>query len=237
MGPTSAGEYAVNQTPLPESSAQKPKKSFKNKVVHFVKKYWYIVAFAITIISALITWQVLAAQNAAAWQRAEDHFQKADYASAEAILVNMPVPGDAEQLRVYSQTMLATNHTEKALEGYTKLYEMNNDASTYLIIANIHNQQEEYKQAIEIYRSIIADNNGNVQAYVNLATVYRIQGNKDEAALVAAQAVEANPNNVILLELRVSMLLENKDTNEYREAVDALRAANPEDPLLIALED
>jgi tetratricopeptide (TPR) repeat protein len=235
MEPTQSGNIGVgNQSASKQEKPKQPKKLFK-KLIKIVKKFWYIFSVLIVVIAAVITWQVLQANQAAAWDKAADHFSRAEYEEAEKLIKDFPVPSDTEQLRVYSQTMLATGNLDKALRGYEKLYEVTKDTSSKLIIGNIYNQQENYDKAVGIYKEIIADNPSNVQAYVNISTVYRLQGKKDEASAIAKQAVEANPQNVTLLELRVSMLMEDQTSAEYQEAVTELREVNPNDPLLEAL--
>jgi len=201
------------------------------------KKFWYIVAIVVIIIAGLITMLVLENNKTAAWNKASDYFAKADYESAEKLIDNYSIPNDAARQRVYAQTMLATGKLDKALAGYEKLYDTTKDTSAKLIIGNIYNQQEKYDQAIAIYREIIAANSSNVQAYVNLATVYRLQSKNDDAIKIANEAVQKNPKNITLLELKISMLLENQNSAEYKKAVADLKAIAPEDPLLKALNE
>lgn len=211
----------------------KPKKKLRLEATYtFIKKYWYIAGAALAVLISVAVWQVLMIQNDKAWQQATDYYKRADYTNAGKILDNMAIPRDEEKLRIYAQTMLATGKLDTSLEAYTRLYESTSDASVKMYIGNIYNQQEQYDDAEKIYKEIIASNSSNVQAYVNLATVYRLKGDNAAAAKIAQDAVEKNPANVTLLELRVSMLLEDKTTPEYKKAVAALKAANPQDPLL-----
>lgn len=215
----------------------KPKRPIINKIWKMARKYWIFLAVAIVVLGAGAAWIVWSAQQASAWKSATDYFERADYENAEKELSKVSMPSEKDKLRIYAQTMLATGRLDESLEAYNKLYELNSDASVKLIIANIYNQQKKYDEAIKMYKEIIASNDSNVQAYVNLATVYRLQGDNKAAAAISQQAVEKNPNNVTLLELRVSMLLEDKDSEQYAQAVEALRAVNPEDPLLTALAE
>jgi tetratricopeptide (TPR) repeat protein len=235
MEPTQSGNFSVGATEAPKQQKPKNSKKIFQTLKRIIKKFWYIFSILIVVIAAVITWQVLEANKAAAWEKATDHFSRAEYEEAEALLKDLPVPDDVDKLRVYSQTMLATGHLDKSLKGYEKLYSETKDASSKLIIGNIYNQQQNYDKAVGIYREVITDNPGNVQAYVNIATVYRLQGKKDEASKVAKEAVDANPQNVTLLELRVSMLMEDQESSEFQESVAALREVNPNDPLLEAL--
>lgn len=235
MEPTQSGNFGVEN-----NNAQKSQKPTQAKrVLQLIKKtiikFWYIFSIILVLLAALITWQVLEANKASAWEKATDYFSRAEYEEAKNLIKDFPVPSDPEKQRVYAQTMLATGDLDKALAGYEKLYESTNDTSSKLIIGNIYNQKEEYDKAIGIYREIITDNPNNVQAYVNIATVYRLQGKKQDAIAIANDAVKANPQNVILLELRVSMYMEDTSTAEFKDAIADLREVNPNDPLLEAL--
>ena len=131
--------------------------------------------------------------------------------------------------------MLATRTLDKALTGYENLYAVNKDQGTLLILGNIYNQKGDYDKAITTYKQIISNNSGNLQAYVNLATVYKLKSEQDKAIATAKEAVEKNPKSAIALELLVSMLLEDKNSEDYKKAVEQLKAINPEDPLLQAI--
>ncbi|RYX78669.1 tetratricopeptide repeat protein [bacterium] len=225
-----------NVTPPPE----KPKKGFTSKIVsvmRFLKRFWYIVIVILLVIAGLITWQVIYSNQESAWKRTNDQFARANYEAAYKEIENMAIPTDSERLRVYGQTMLATRHLDKSLAAYQKLYDQKKDPSVKLIIGNIYNEQKKYDEAIKAYREVIADNKTNVQAYVNIATVYKLQGNASEAAKVATEAVKENPTSVTLLELKVSMLMDNKNTPEYKAAVAELKKLNPQDPLLQSLRE
>lgn len=210
---------------------------FKFKyIILFIQKFWYIVLVAGVIVAGLITWRVIIANQNAAWDRASSYFAKADYKKAEEELASMPVPSSVERLRVYAQTMLATQKLDKSLTAYEKLYKINKDPSVKLLIGNIYNQQKKYDQAIVAYREIITSNSGNVQAYVNLATVYKLQGKSDDAIKVSKEGVKNNPTSVVLSELLVSMLMDDTDSAEFKAAVAALKKLNPSDPLLQSID-
>lgn len=236
MEPAQPGSFSVSNNDAPKQEKPKRSTKFFKSVKKIVVKFWYIFSILIFVLAGLIVWSVLQSNQAAAWDKATDHFSRAEYEEAEKIIKDFPIPNDAEKQRVYAQTMLATGNLDKALAGYEKLYETTKDVSSKLIIGNIYNQKEEYDKAIEIYKEVIRENPGNVQAYVNAATVYRLQGKKAEAIAISKEAVTANPQNVTLLELKVSMLLEDQNSTEYKEAVAELREVNPNDPLLQSLD-
>lgn len=222
---------SVNSTRDPKTS-----NSVIKRVVMIMRKYWYLLVIALIALVVGVAWFLLSSIYDSAWEKATDHFTRAEYSKAEKLIVDFEVPKDSDRQRVYAQTMQATGNIDKALSGYEALYESTKDTSARMSIGNIYNQKQDYDKAISIYQEIVADNTSNVQAYVNMATVYRLQGKKQEAIDVSREAVNHNPRNVTLLELQVSMLLEDKESVEYQEAVAALREVSPEDPLLEALE-
>lgn len=232
--------HTVQGNITPPQPPEKPKKTVKTKIRSFFRllvRFWYVVIAVIAIVAGLVSWQVIYSNQESSWKRAADHFARADYAAAYGDIEKLSIPDNSERLKIYAQTMLATRHLDESKTAYQKLYDQKNDPSVKLIIGNIHNEQKNYDEAIKAYREVIADNKTNVQAYVNIATVYKLQGNSPEAAKIAAEAVEANPSSVTLLELKVSMLMDKKGSEEYKSAVADLKKLNPQDPLLQSLRE
>jgi tetratricopeptide (TPR) repeat protein len=209
-----------------------PVAASSSKAIHIVKKFWYVGVVLLLIVVVAIVWQTRQAAETNKWEKVADYYGKADYAAAAKLLDGTKLPSDPDKLRMYSQSMLATRQLDKALPGYMKLYEVKKDTSVKIVIGNIYNEQKKYTEAEKVYKEIIAANKTNAQTYVNLATLYKLQGKSDEAVAVARQGVESNPGSVVLHELHVSMLLEDKENPEYKKAVESLRKLNPQDPLL-----
>jgi tetratricopeptide (TPR) repeat protein len=188
------------------------------------------------VVAGLITWRVITNNQDTAWANAKDYFSRADYDNAKKQIGNMAIPDDSERLRIYAQTMLATRDLDKALTAYQKLYEQNKDVSVKLFIGNIYNEQKKYDEAIKIYKDMIAVNPSNVQAYVNVATTYKLQSNRSGSIDAAKEGVKNNPTNVTLHELLVSMLMDDKTSQDYINALSDLKELSPQDPLVKALE-
>lgn len=220
----------------PDSSEPKTLRASKLKLPRYFLRYWYIFALLLVGIIALVFWQVQRAQLETTWNNATDQYSRGDYEAAAKTLEGVSLPNDQERLQVYSQTMLATRDLEKALPGYLKLYEVSPDPTILLTTANIYSEQKKYEQAEKIYKDLIAGNAGYIQAYSNLGSLYLLQGKTTEAIAITKQGVEANKTSVVLHEMLVSMLLNDKSDPAFTEAVNALRLLNPNDPLLIAIE-
>lgn len=229
----------VNQTP--ETPVNQNKK--KMKVPKFLKKYWFGIIGVLLLCVLAGAFIVQSNNTAAKWDRAQDYFTKADYEKAADELITVKMPSDADKLNVYSKTMHATaNDTknkdryEKALTAYQKLYEIKKDPQTKVMMANIYMQQKNYSPAEKLLDEIIAANPSYTQAYINLATMYRLQGKQTDAIAIAKKGVESNPNNVSLNELVVALLLDQKDSQAYKDALANLKKSNPNSELLKTLQ-
>lgn len=225
------------QPNVPVVPSKEPSQHLFKRLFRSMKKNIIYVIGLVIVAAIILTWQMVRMGQEATWSRATDYFARAEYEKAAKELNGVGVPSSSERLRVYGQTMLATRQLDKSLEAYTKLYYLNKDPSVKIIIGNIYNEQKKYDESIKIYREVISANPNNVQAFVNMATVYKLQNNEKEAAKIAKEGVEKNPNSVVLLELRVSMLMSDKSSPEYKEAVEALKQVNPQDQLLQALNE
>lgn len=217
-----------------ESSGAK-KKGAKG-LVKVLGRYWYVVVVLVVVVAGVVAWFVQQASADVVWQKATDDYGRADYASAAKLLDNMAVPTDEKRLTVYAQTMLATRQLDKALPAYNSLYAKKKDPAIKIIIGNIYNEQKKYDEAAKTYREIISANTTYIQAYVNLSTLYKLQGKTQDSVDVAKQGVKANPNSATLYELLISMLLEDQGSADYKEAVATLKKLNPSDPLLQTLK-
>lgn len=170
-----------------------------------------------------------------AWERATAFYQDVDYESAGKELEGLSMPSDPKRLLVYSQTMLSNRRFDEALMGFQKLYSIEPSLDTKLIIGNIYAEQKEFDKAVDVYKELIAADAKYIQAYVNLTTLYKLQGRAGDAKAVAVQAVANNPGNITLHQLQVAVLLDQKGSPEYQAAVEGLRKVNPTDPMLDAI--
>jgi len=166
------------------------------------------------------------------WKDAEENYKKADYQKAAANLKYLPMPSDGARLRIYGQTMMATNQDNKASIAFEKLSDKTEDPFAELMLGNIANQQKEYDKAVEIYEHLTSSNPNYIQAYANLAMVYKIQNRTDKAVATAKRGIDANPNSTILHELMVSLTMENKELPEYKNSIEKLKQLDPNNFLL-----
>lgn len=216
---------------LPPSTNTSGESKKKNKAFRFLKKYWWAILPVVLIIAGLIAWRTYEMNIDATWSKATDYHSKAKYNEAAKLIEGMSMPTDEKRLTVYAQTMLATRQLDKALPAYNSLYDIKKEPAYKIIIGNIYNEQKKYDEAAKVYRELITANSTFVQAYVNLSTLYKLQAKSTEAVEVAKEGIKANPNSVVLHELLISMLLDKQDSLDFKQAVDALKKLNPQDPI------
>ena len=200
-------------------------------------RFKYLVLLLVLLVTVAGGWIYYQASIENKWQNATDHYRRADYDGAAKILNGLQMPEkDADRLAIYAQTMLATRKLDKAAVAYGKLYELKKDPFAKLVLGNINNEQKKYDEAAKIYLEVIQSNPTYVQAYVNLATMYQLQGNNKKAVSTAVSGTVNNPNNTVLLELLVSLTMTDKNSRQFKEAVEKLKIVNPNDPLLVQLK-
>lgn len=199
----------------------------------FIKKFKYVLLVIVLVAAGVIVWQVRQAAGEARWTRAADHFAKADYEAAAKELEGVDIPRDnVDRLNIYAQSMLATKQLDKAMAGYQALYEQKNDPFAKMVIGNIYNEQQKPEEAIRTYNELIEANPAYTQAYVNLAMLYRVQGNNQDALAVAKKGQQNNSNNTVLAELLVSLTMNDPESEDHRQAVETLRKLDPNNRLL-----
>ncbi|NCD35126.1 MAG: tetratricopeptide repeat protein [Spartobacteria bacterium] len=218
-------------------TSDKPNVAIRGRLKKFIKRWWILLLVLVLVVAGTMGWLMYRQSQEQTWKNATDYYTRADYAKAASLLKQVGMPSEKDRLRVYAQTMLATRDLEKAEPAYKKLFEATKDPADKLALGNIYNEQKKYDQAIRVYQEVISNNKNSVQAYVNLTIVHKLQGNVKEATSVAKEAVANNPQNASVHELLVSMLMENKNTQEYKDAVAGLRALNPEDSLLQSIDN
>lgn len=220
--------------PAPAVNSAVPYKPSRAMIL--LRKFWYIALAVAVLAGVLIFLQSRHAAQEQAWKDATNFYTGGNYDRAAQVLEGFDMPTDPVRLKIYAQAMLATRQLDKAVAAYGQLYEMDKDLSVRLIIGNIYTEQKKNDDAAKIYQEIIDADKNYIQAYINLATLDKQQGKLDEARAITTKGIEANPKNITLQELRVSLLLDKKGSADYNAAVASLRALNPTDPLLDALD-
>jgi tetratricopeptide (TPR) repeat protein len=225
MEPQVPQERQIYPDNLSNTANSKSKKSF-------IKRFWYLIP--ILIIAAGIGAFVLAQHVSSDknWSKATELYKNAKYEEVAKLIQGEPQPSEPARLEMYAQTMHATRKLDKALAAYRSMDKQNPSPDTKIRIANIHNQQEQYSEAATVYKQIIETNPTYVQAYVNLATMQKLQSQGAQAVETAKTGVSKNPESIVLHELQVSMLMDDTTSTEYKEAVASLKKLDPKNQLL-----
>lgn len=201
-------------------------------------RYKYIIGAVVLVLGVIGAFVFYSKSIDTKWNKGMDSYRRADYDNAAKYFNGLALPtGDAERLNAYAQTMLATQQLDKAAVAYKELYAQKKDPLIKLLLGNVYNQQKKHEEAEKIYNEIITSNANYIQAYVNLSTMHKLRGDNKKALEVAELGVKNNPDNVVLLELLVSMALSDKNSTTYKEAVSRLKKVNPKDPLLESLRE
>lgn len=238
-------DFVTPKKPETNVQEQQPNatKSKVARVGHAAKEYWYILAVVVVVAGVAVVFAVIQQNQSHHWAKAQDYFSRADYEKAAKELQGLSMPSDETRLVVYSRVMHATanndptnTHYKNALAAYEKLYAMHKDPQVKILMANIYIQQKQYEQAAKMLNEVIAANPSFIQAYSNLATMYRVQGNNKQAIVVAKKGIDANPKDGTLRELLVGLLLDEKGSAAYNDAVTQLKTVYPSSHLLESLK-
>jgi len=92
---------------------------------------------------------------------------------------------------------------EEAISEFEKIAKRNpNDGNPYNILGNIFRDKKDYDQALLKYREAIKLDASLVQAYINMADVMNIMGNKKGAREIIDEGLLKNPENERLLSFK-----------------------------------
>jgi lipopolysaccharide biosynthesis regulator YciM len=203
----------------------------KNLLRKISGKKALVLPMAFLVLLAL-GWAGVSAYMKKQWQLGTDSYRQSNYSEAADRLKNLPMPKDQDRLSVYAQVMHASGNTEKAKAAYERLAEDHENISASVQIGNIALQQKDDVTAIAAYEKVINQNPGYVQAYVNLASVYRMQGHIDLAVSTLKKGIQNNPNASSLYAMMVGTLAQQPDSQDYKDAATALKKLDPQNPAL-----
>lgn len=161
------------------------------------------------------------------WKKAESYYKTGQYQKVYDTLASEPMPTDPTRLDIYGRSMLATQHFDKALKAYEKLARTQNSLDTKLILANIKSEMGDANSSEDLYQEIIKENSNFVQAYLNLASLYRVQGKNEKANEILLEGVKNNPDSGGLYSYLISINADKKDSKEYKNWVDNLKRIDP----------
>lgn len=166
------------------------------------------------------------------WQKAENYYRQGEYKQAAKEIAYLLPPKDQEKLKMYAHIMFATGELDKAEKAYSILAKQTDNPFFHIMLGNVYREKKEFGQAVSQYEELIDSHPNYVQAYLNLASLYSLQGQQDKAVEVLKRGTDKNPNAVNLYEMIVSILSDNKESSDYRWAKSHLKKLDPNNNLL-----
>jgi len=98
---------------------------------------------------------------------------------------------------------------------------------TYRMLGHCYQQTEQSEKAIECFEILAERNPKDVEAIVNLSTLYLEKGDTPKALDVTIKALELHPKDAPLMALKVTLLTSMHRFDESLEALDKLIALKP----------
>lgn len=155
------------------------------------------------------------------------------------VLSNTGCDGAEQRQQKYmekAQEHYSTNNTDKArieVKNVLQINPKNSDAR--LLLAQIHKDQAEYKQAFGIYNGILEDDPQNIQARLELAKIY-FAGGQDQTALEHVDVVlEQLPKDKEALLVVAGIESRRKNFAQAINLAESILQDHPTDPGAIAI--
>jgi len=166
------------------------------------------------------------------WDKAEEYYRQGQYDLAAKQIAFFPLPNNLDRLKIYAHIMFAIDELNKAEKAYSLLASKTNSPFFAIMLGNTYKKEGKTQQAIEQYEEVIDAYPNYIQTYLNLASLYNLQGQKEKAVEVLKRGAKSNPNAVNIYEMVVSILINDKDSNDYKWAKNKLSKLDPNNILL-----
>lgn len=194
------------------------KKFFKSR-----KKLTLIIVFALLVIVV----GGYFVHSIYSWKKAEEYFKTAQYQKVIDEIGNQPMPSDPQKLDIYGRSMMATRQLDKAYAAYEKLNAISKSLDNTLIMANIQSEKGNTDQAEKLYQEVIDENPHFIQAYLNLASLYRLKGDKAKANEILLKGVTNNPDSPSIYDYLLSINEDNSKSADYKGWLEKLKKLDP----------
>jgi tetratricopeptide (TPR) repeat protein len=191
-------------------------------------KYLYVIAVIVLGVVLTVVLNVYKTSNR--WAKAEELYKGAEYSKIAELLSKESLPNETERLEIYAKSMMATKNYDKAYGAYEKINKDGNSLDAQLMMANIKTEQGKYEEAEKIYMEVIGKNDGFIQAYLNLASTYRIMDRAQMANSILTDGLKKNPNSISILEYLIS--INSQENDQYQVWKEKLRELDPENDLI-----
>ena len=190
----------------------------------------YLMIAGIVILAGAIIFGYFYIQRTK-WRRAESLFQSGNLPELAKLIKPGNMPSNATDLNIYAKTMNSVGNFDEAYKALEKIYGLEKSNDTKLLMANILVQKKDLSGAEKLYLEITQQNPGFIQAYLNLASLYRTEGKNQAATDLLLSAIKNNPNSVQLYEYLV--MISNPSSNpEYNTWKEKLKTLDPNNKAL-----
>ena len=191
------------------------------------KKYLLIIVGIVAIILAVLVLGYFYLQKSK-WNKAENLFQNGNLPELAKIVKPGDMPNNLTDLNIYAKTMNSVGNFDEAYKALEKMYSLDKSNDTKLLMANILVQKKDLSGAEKLYLEITQQNYNFIQAYLNLASLYRTEGKNQAAIDLLSSAIKNNQNSVQIYEYLVMIgnPSSNPDYNTWKEKLTALDPNN-----------
>jgi tetratricopeptide (TPR) repeat protein len=150
----------------------------------------------------------------------KDNFDMEDYDTSEEIYLFLSelFPDRGEPYQMLAAIALRNNDTEKSLEYFQKIFEVDpNNTKILLNIANQFEQDEQWDKAIEYNLKYLEIFPEDMNCLSSIAYLYNKLENYSDALIYYEKALEIEPNNAINLNnaLIMTKLLQDKEKSLF----------------------
>lgn len=204
------------------------------------KKRWYILLVIVLLLVVLALIVVFGKQKYAdrKWEQAREAYKMANYAEVVSLVGKISVPEEKKDKTILASSYIATGDNEKALVLYSDLAKEENNVDAKLMLGNIYRDQKKYKDAEEAYRAVSRVNTGYIQAYLNLAAMFRTNNQMELANEVLTEGIKYNATAMPIIEYWLQLNEDKKGSDVYKqweERAKAIQAVltEPVDPPVV----
>jgi tetratricopeptide (TPR) repeat protein len=162
------------------------------------------------------------------WHKAESLYLAGNLPELAKIIKPGDMPSNLTDLNIYARTMNSVGNFDESYKALEKMYSLDKSNDTKLLMANILVQKKDFSGAEKLYIEITQQNPNFVQAYLNLASLYRTEGKNQTAIDMLASAIKNNPNSVQLYEYLVTIgnPTSSPDYNSWKEKLKVIDPNN-----------
>lgn len=193
-----------------------------------MKRKKYLIIVGAVVVAVVIVIAGYFYLQAAKWHKAESLFQSGNLPELAKLIKPGDMPNNLTDLNIYARTMNSVGNFDESYKALEKMYALDKSNDTKLLMANILVQKKDFSGAEKLYIEITQQNPNFIQAYLNLASLYRTEGKNQTAIDMLASAVKNNPSSVQLYEYLVTIgnPSSNPDYNSWKEKLKILDPNN-----------